>query len=216
MYLNPRLFEYSTPIDSNTPTLSIAALRDKEAQGLARGLPLMQRAGQAAAQWAAHICAPPAQVLALVGPGNNGGDALVAARLLLSMGLHVTVVMPLVAKQSPADAQQALADWQALGQMTFASLPQQKPALVIDGLFGIGLSRPLAEPFQRLIDTVNAWQTNVLALDLASGVDAETGAAWGRPINATQTLAFISPCHAFQAPCAKPFLGQCRVASLEL
>lgn len=216
MYLNPRLFEYSTPIDSSTPTLSIAALRDKEAQGLARGLPLMQRAGQAAAQWAAHICAPPAQVFVLVGPGNNGGDALVAARLLLSMGLHVTVVMPQVAEQSPADAQKALADWQALGQPTLTTPPNRRPDLVIDGLFGIGLSRPLAEPFQRLIDTVNAWQTNVLALDLASGVDAETGAAWGRPIIATQTLAFISPCHAFQAPCAQPFLGQCRVASLEL
>jgi NAD(P)H-hydrate epimerase len=210
------LFEYSTPIDSSTPTLSIAALRDKEAQSLGRGLPLMQRAGQAAAEWAVHICAPPGQVLALVGPGNNGGDALVAARLLLSIGLHVTVVMPLVAEQSPADALQALADWQALGQPTFTTLPEQKPDMVIDGLFGIGLSRPLAEPFQRLIDAVNTWQTNVLALDLASGVDAETGSALGRPINATQTIAFIAPCHAFQAPCAQPFLGQCRVASLNI
>ncbi len=183
---------------------------------MGRGLPLMQRAGQAAAEWAVHICAPPGQVLALVGPGNNGGDALVAGRLLLSMGLHVTVVMPLVGALAPADAQQALADWQALGQPTFTTLPHEKPDLVIDGLFGIGLSRPLAEPFQRLIDAVNAWQTNVLALDLASGVDAETGSALGRPINATQTIAFIAPCHAFQAPCAQPFLGQCRVASLNI
>ena len=183
---------------------------------MGRGLPLMQRAGQAAAEWAAHICTPPALVLALVGPGNNGGDALVAARLLLTMGFQVTVVMPLVGALTPADAQQALADWQALGQPTFTTLPQQKPSMVIDGLFGIGLSRPLAEPFQSLIDTVNAWHTNVLALDIASGVDAETGSALGRPIKATQTIAFIAPCHAFQAPCAQPFLGQCRVASLEL
>lgn len=216
MHLNPRLLKHSTPIVSSTPTLSIAALRDKETQGLARGLPLMQRAGQAAAEWAAQITAPSAGVLALVGPGNNGGDALVAARLLMSMGFQVTVVMPLVAALAPHDAQKALADWKALGQPTFNTLPNQKPDLVIDGLFGIGLSRPLAEPFQGLIDTVNAWHTKVLALDLASGVDAETGSALGRPIEATQTIAFIAPCHAFQAPCAQPFLGQCRVASLNI
>lgn len=176
----------------------------------------MQRAGQAAAEWAAHICAPPAQVLALVGPGNNGGDALVAARLLLTMGLQVTVVMPLVAALAPLDAQKALADWRALGLPTFTTLPEQKPDMVIDGLFGIGLSRPLAEPFQSVIDKVNAWHTTVLALDIASGVDAETGSALGRPIKATQTIAFIAPCRAFQAPCAQPFLGQCRVASLNI
>jgi NAD(P)H-hydrate epimerase len=210
------LIKHSTPIDNSTPTLSIAALRDKEARGLARGLPLMQRAGQAAAEWAAHICLPPAQVLALVGPGNNGGDALVAARLLLTMGFQVTVVMPLVAQLAPLDAQKALADWKALGQPIFINLPEQKPDMVIDGLFGIGLSRPLAEPFQSVIDKVNAWHTNVLALDIASGIDAETGFALGRPIKATQTIAFIAPCRAFQALCAQPFLGQCRVASLNI
>ncbi len=210
------LFDHSTPYDSSTPTLAIAALRDKEAQGLGSGLPLMQRAGLASAEWVAHTLAPPAQVLALAGPGNNGGDALVTARLLLAMEFQVTVVMPLIAAQSPADAQEALANWKALGQSTFITLPEQKPDMVIDGLFGIGLSRPLAEPFQSLIDTVNAWHTNVLALDIASGLDAETGSALGRPIKATQTLALIAPCHAFKAPNAQPFLGQCRVASLNI
>jgi len=209
-------FKHSTPINSNTPSLSIVALRDKEAQDLAHGLPLMQRAGQAAAEWVAKTIAPPAQVLALAGPGNNGGDALVAADLLLSMGFQVTVVMPLLTTHPPLDAQEALVNLRALGQPTFATLPEKKPDLVIDGLFGIGLSRPLAEPFQSLIDAVNTWHTNVLALDLASGIDAQTGSALGRPIKATQTIAFIAPCHAFRVPNAQPFLGQCRVASLDI
>ena len=209
------MLKRSVLFEKTSPCLSLAELRARETQGLAKGLPLMQRAGQAAAEWIEHLLMPPARVLALVGPGNNGGDALVTARLLVQAGFLVDVLMPLRPVQAPHDAQQALADWEALGQSTSTKLPAQRPDWVIDGLFGIGLNRPLTEPFQSLIDSVNAWQTKVLALDIASGIDAETGQPLGRPVRATHTLAFIAACQAFGVPLAQPFLGQCRVACLE-
>ena len=64
--------------------------------------------------------------------------------------------------------------------------------LVIDGLFGIGLNRPLGADWQALVDTVNRWGAPVLALDVPSGVDADTGVALGRPIQARWTLSFIA------------------------
>ena len=66
------------------------------------------------------------------------------------------------------------------------------PGLVIDGLFGIGLNRPLGADWQALVDTVNRWGAPVLALDVPSGVDADTGVALGRPIQARWTLSFIA------------------------
>lgn len=209
------MFNRSIALDTRSLCVSIATLRQREAKGLAAGLPLMQRAARAATEWIAQLVAPPASVLVLVGPGNNGGDALVTARLLVQAGFRVQALMPARAALAPDDAQQALADWQSLGRLTDSTPPDQAPDLVVDGLFGIGLSRALEEPFQDLIDTVNAWQVPVLALDIATGLDAETGQPLGRPIRATHTLAFLAACHAFAAPSAQPFLGQCRVARLD-
>lgn len=204
--------------------LSVADIRAIEACGLAASAPLMSRAAQAAFEWVAALVPAPVRVIALAGPGNNGGDALVTACLLQIAGYQIDVVMPIQARGAQAqpldDASRALKDWQHTDQPVLDRLPTSlvdtvMPDLVIDGLFGIGLSRALGEPFQSLIDTVNAWQVPVLALDLPSGLDADTGQPLGRPVKASATLAFIAPCPAFCAPVAQAFLGECHVATLE-
>lgn len=208
---NP-LFESLT----NQPALNLAQLRQLEATGLTAGLPLMQRAGKAAAQFVTQQTPTDAKILALVGPGNNGGDALVAARLLNQAGYNVNVVMPLQAKEQPKDAKQALDDWCLTDPAVASELAQQAYDLVIDGLFGIGLTRELGQPWQGIIDCVNDWSAPVLALDIPSGLDATTGVALGRPIKAQWTLAFIAPTPALKMQHCKPYTGTCFVANLGL
>ena len=73
-----------------------------------------------------------------------------------------------------------------------ADIPQQSFALAIDGLFGIGLARPLAGRYAQIIDTINALACPVLALDVPSGLDADTGRVMGVAVKATRTATFIA------------------------
>lgn len=192
-----------------TTAKSIAAIRALELKGFEQGLPLMLRAGNAAAHFLHERIGPASHVLVLVGPGNNGGDALVAAHELLKLGHKLTVVMPAAAPDASTDAREALMNWLVAGGNIVPDLPTQKPDAVIDGLFGIGLSRPLVEPWQTVINTINAWQVPVLALDIASGLDAQTGAPLGQPIIATWTLSFIAPSLGVASNRGQPFCGEC-------
>ncbi|KDC74157.1 YjeF family N-terminal domain protein [Bordetella bronchiseptica MBORD635] len=190
----------------------VEQVRAVERLGHRRGLALMPRAGLAAADFVAARLPAGAQVLALAGPGNNGGDALVAATLLQARGYRVAVVMPAGPARLPDDARRAWQDWCAAGGQASADLPAHAPALVIDGLFGIGLARPLDGAWQGLIDQVNAWRVPVLALDVPSGLSAASGQPLGdppgRPVRATWTLSFIGVPAALRAPGAAAWCGE--------
>jgi hydroxyethylthiazole kinase-like uncharacterized protein yjeF len=136
---------------------------------------------------------PPAgQPLVLAGPGNNGGDAFVVARLLRAAGRDPCVVFAGSAAQLPADARRARDAWLAAGGDTVESIPAQPFALVVDGLFGIGMTRPLAGRHAELVAQVNALGVPVLALDVPSGLDADSGRVMGCAVKATRTVTFIA------------------------
>lgn len=196
--------------------LPIASIRKLERQGLEKGLPLMQRAGSSAARFLHERLAPASHVVALVGLGNNGGDALVCATELTKLGHKLTVVMPMAAPSAPADARQALMQWLVAGGNIVPTLPKETPDAVIDGLFGIGLSRSLEDPWTGVIQTVNDWRVPVLALDIPSGIEADTGNALGQPICATWTLSFIAPSLATDTELGRQFCGECVVEDLDL
>jgi hydroxyethylthiazole kinase-like uncharacterized protein yjeF len=201
---------------SNSATWSVADIRQREAAGLAQGLPLMQRAGQAIADFVCERLDPPAHIVALVGPGNNGGDALVAAHLLHNRGYRVCAVMPRSTANLPEDAKQAIAQWLASGHRIERDLPVGAFDAVLDGFFGIGLGRPLEQPWQSMIDAINHHHAPVLAIDIPSGLDADSGQPLGRPVKARWTLALIAPTHALSTQTAQPFVGECHVATLGL
>jgi ADP-dependent NAD(P)H-hydrate dehydratase / NAD(P)H-hydrate epimerase len=138
----------------------------------AKDVPLMQRAGAAAAELAAGLCADDAKdVLVLAGPGDNGGDAKIVAELLQQKFFRVTVA----------------------GVAEVSALPVNKHwGLVVDGLFGIGLARPVEGDFAKLVDYANAQDCARLALDIPSGIDADSGRVLGRAVRATHTLTFIA------------------------
>lgn len=178
---------------------SVAQLRAVEHAALGALPPqtLMQRAGEATAAQALALLAdadPHAPVLVLAGPGNNGGDALEAAALLAAQGRRPQVRMLADPARLPPDAQAALARARAQGVSFIGadSLPRDC-MLVIDGLFGIGLTRPPAGPYRDAIDTVNAMDCPVLSIDLPSGLDADSGnpVGSGSAIRADITLTFI-------------------------
>ncbi len=158
-------------------------------------LELMERAGLAAAQRAREMLgANGGAVLVLAGPGNNGGDAFVVARYLRGWFYRVDVVFTGEATRLPVDAQKAL---HALQQQRGAVLLQDMPAqpqydLVVDGLFGTGLSRALDARYLNLIAQVETLGAPVLALDVPSGINADTGQVMGSALRAQHTISFIA------------------------
>ena len=192
---------------SSTAYFRCAELRRIEAA--ARALPLMQRAGTAAADLAQSIASGrDAPILVLAGPGNNGGDAFVAATVLRARGYAAHVVFVGDAQKLPADAANAYRAFVADGGTTLAAIPGGKTvprwSLIIDGLFGIGMARAIASPYAELVEAVNALARRdacaLLALDCPSGLDAERGTRHGPTIRASHTITFIG---------AKPGLYTC-------
>ncbi len=178
------------------PILLTAELRrvEQTALGDRNPAPLMERAGLAAAELARKLAGDSGKpVLILAGPGNNGGDALVVARYLKQWWFKVSVVCAGNPQQYSADAAAALQAWRKAGGELFAEIPPaQDWALVIDGLFGIGLKRNLDGDYAALVDQINALDALVLALDVPSGLDADTGRVLGCAVQADHTLTIIA------------------------
>jgi hydroxyethylthiazole kinase-like uncharacterized protein yjeF len=178
------------------PILLTANLRrvEQTALGGREPLPLMERAGLAAAELARKLAGDSGKpVLILAGPGNNGGDALAAARHLKQWWYKVSVVCAGDPRQYSGDAAAALQAWQKTGGELVSEIPAaQDWALVIDGLFGIGLKRKLDGAYAALVEQVNALEAPVLALDIPSGLDADTGQVLGCAVQADHTITFIA------------------------
>ncbi len=154
----------------------------------------MERAGEAAAEVArALIGERGGSVLVLAGPGNNGGDAFVVARRLREAFFEVTVVFRGDPAALPADAAAAHRAFLAAGGATVSAIPAGwRGSLVIDGLFGIGLGRPLSAEYAAMVEWANGAGAPILALDIPSGLAADTGTALGPTIHATATATFIA------------------------
>jgi ADP-dependent NAD(P)H-hydrate dehydratase / NAD(P)H-hydrate epimerase len=155
--------------------------------------PLMARAGQAAGERARGLAGEGRGVLVLAGPGNNGGDALEAAAHLKRLFYRVDVVFAGETSRLSADAQTALAKWSAVDGRLLQSIPADtRYDLVVDGLFGIGLQRPVDGRHAELIAQANGLPGRKLALDVPSGISADTGAVLGTAFRASHTITFIA------------------------
>jgi hydroxyethylthiazole kinase-like uncharacterized protein yjeF len=155
--------------------------------------PLMARAGVAVAEFSRELLGDRGKrVLLLAGPGNNGGDAFVAARQLKEWWVDVTVVFTGSEAKLPADAKAALADWRAAGGAVHESVPTNGDwHLIVDGLFGIGLERALDGKQAELVNWSNASGVPILAIDIPSGLHADSGRVLGCAARARHTLTFI-------------------------
>lgn len=160
------------------------------------GLVLMEVAGRAVAD-RAEALAKKRAVLALAGLGNNGGDAVVAARHLHDRGVPVAIALAGARNRASADLAKQLAIAAQLGlepiilddETDLAAL-FARSTVVIDGLFGLGLSRAIDGLSKKIIDALNAAEREVVAVDIASGIDADDGQILGAAVRATETVTF--------------------------
>jgi hydroxyethylthiazole kinase-like uncharacterized protein yjeF len=188
-----------------------------------RGTPvatLMEAAGRAVALATIRLW-PRGPVLVLCGPGNNGGDGLVAARFLLDAGWPVTVALLADGSAMKGCAADNLARWTGptvpLGPGVFdghALDGQPRPPVVIDALFGAGLARPLDGVARAAVDEINRLGLACLAVDVPSGVSGDTGQVLGTAPRCRATVTFFrrKPGHLLQP--GRDLCGQVTVADI--
>ena len=195
-----------------------------DATAMAAGTPgceLMARAGAAVAEAAVRLALPGSRatprIAVLCGPGNNGGDGYVAARLLAGRGFEVRVFALGDCARLSGDAAWAASGWRAAVD-PLADFHPQGFALVIDALFGAGLARDLDGEALVAVQRVNAWRRSsggtVLAVDVPSGLDGATGQARGGVIEADASVTFfrLKPGHLLMP--GRTFCGDLRLAQI--
>ena len=168
-------------------------------------LVLMERAAGFVAEAAAKIAKSQSAVI-FCGPGNNGGDGVAAARLLIEKGFAVkTYLVGPREKMTPDTAEMEKRLLSAGGKL-LAFDPEAKPeetGVIVDALFGVGLSRPLAGDARRAVELINDWDAPVVSADIASGVNADDGCVLGAAVAADVTVTFsmAKPGHFIEPGC---------------
>ncbi|MEB3124666.1 MAG: NAD(P)H-hydrate dehydratase [Synechococcales bacterium] len=170
--------------------VTAAQMGQIEERVFANGMPvaaLMEKAAGRLADWIQGHYPQPRRVGVLVGPGHNGGDALVVARELHFQGYEVRVYAPF---EHLKDLTATHARYvKGLGVSWNTQLePLHDCDLFVDGLFGYGLDRPIPEPVLGAIAVLNSWLPPVISIDLPSGIHTDTGAVLGIAVRATHTL----------------------------
>jgi len=173
--------------------LTTAEMAEADRLAIAGGIAgseLMESAGRAVAEAVAERHSSGSRVVVVAGPGNNGGDGFVAARLLAERGARVEVMLLGDIGRLKGDAALAAKKW--TGSVAAAEPRALAGAdVVIDALFGAGLDRPLEGAARALIEAINAGTAPVYAVDLPSGINGTSGAVLGVAVKAAHTITFF-------------------------
>ncbi len=153
------------------------------------------------------------------GPGNNGGDGLVAARWLYNMGQAVSVFLLAPAERYRDAAGAQLKTVQAMGiPIKFfhdaADFDQPRDRIFVDAIFGTGLTRPVTGLPAVAIEAMNRSGLPVLSVDVPSGLDCDTGQPLGVAVKATKTVTFCGFKQGFRAPGARGYTGEVRMVEI--
>jgi NAD(P)H-hydrate epimerase len=184
------------------------------------GIVLMENAARAAANAACDLldgeCV--GEILILCGGGNNGGDGLAVARHLHNRGADVLIALTTDPAHYKGDA---LTNWsivQAMGlraePIAVEKLARTSAVLIIDAIFGTGLSEAPRDPFPAIAAAVNHLRRPVLAIDIPSGLDCDTGIPPGACIRATRTITFVAKKIGFANPQARAYTGDIIVGDI--
>jgi len=192
------------------------------------GVVLMENAGRNCAELVCEKLADVdnPRVCIFCGTGNNGGDGYVIARHLLNAGIRTEVVLCGDRRKVRGDAQINLEILERLGHTAELLDPAETSAgrrvaalaadadMVVDALFGTGLQGELSEPYRLLIEAINALRRPVLAVDIPSGLDCDTGEPLGAAIRAAYTVTFVAVKKGFVGSAAAEYTGDLYVASI--
>jgi len=181
------------------PVVSIAQMKEWEQATWAAGktqAEVIRRVGRCVARLALRLTRPNDAILILAGKGHNGDDARAAAPHLGERRVEVLDVIEPEGELPKLETHLASC-----------------PALVIDGLFGIGLDRSLSPTWVQFIERLNGARVPILAVDVPSGLNAETGERQGAAVRATVTLTVGAPKKGSLSEVASPFVGRLEVAT---
>jgi len=192
------------------------------------GVVLMENAGRSCAELIKEKLKPIAspKVCIFCGTGNNGGDGYVIARHLFNSGFKVQVVICGDRMKIKGDAKINLDILEKLGHIIEQINPKEDdvPArvkefttdtdMIVDGLFGTGLSGPLRDDYIQLIDCINACDCPILAVDIPSGLDCDTGRPLGAAVRASCTVTFVAVKKGFVSEGAASYTGEIYAASI--
>jgi NAD(P)H-hydrate epimerase len=211
------------------PALSRAEMRAFDAHAIETcrvpSLVLMENAGRGATDVLERDLlggrAAGRRVLVVCGTGNNGGDGLVIARHLAVRGARVEVVVAGDAARMSADARANLEAWRGLGNgiLELSEIAPLEKAIevadvVVDAIFGTGLDRPIVGFLAEVVRTVNAAQARRFAVDLPSGLDADTGGSLGVTVRADATATFAHPKLGLLTPGGSRLAGRVSVVDI--
>jgi NAD(P)H-hydrate epimerase len=188
------------------------------------GLVLMENAGRGTAELLRRLGIN-GPVVICCGKGNNGGDGLVIARHLDNWQFPVQVLLFTRAEELTGDAATA---YQSIARSQLPVVAYGEAALdekelqnqlasadwIVDALFGTGLKGPVRPPYDRVIGAINACRAHVLAVDIPSGLDCDTGEPLGPAVRAHYTATFVAPKKGFENPAAKAWTGKVYVLDI--
>jgi NAD(P)H-hydrate epimerase len=184
------------------------------------GIVLMENAARGAVTVAAEMLGGniSGEILILCGGGNNGGDGLAVARHLHNRGANVKILLAVDPSKYSGDAK---INWEIIQAMSLPTAAAEieaiekcQPSLIIDAIFGTGLEKPPREPFGKIVEAVAKIKSSVLAIDLPSGMDADTGEPLGACIRANRTVTFVAEKAGFANPAASHYTGNTTVADI--
>lgn len=187
------------------------------------GLLLMENAARGLADQLRRVCRK-GDVTILCGPGNNGGDGLAAARLLAAEGWSARVILETAGRTLTADAQHNLmfltnsgvtvemCDGASLCHEVCEQLTPDD--WVVESLLGTGVRGDLRSPFIEWVQAVNASKANVLAVDVPTGLDCDTGTTGNECVRADLTVTFVGRKQGFLNPVSTEFTGEVAVAHI--
>lgn len=189
------------------------------------GAVLMENAGRGAADAAETLLdgVEGKRVAILAGGGNNGGDGFVVARHLAMRGADVTTFLLARPNESSPDAAANLNiirrlahDVREVGEDELAGLAGALGGfdLIVDAVGGTGIRGPLRGPLATAVEQINSASRPVLAIDIPTGLDCDTGEAPGPAVRADLTVTFVARKKGFDAPTAQQFTGEVRVADI--
>ncbi len=211
-----------------TPFLTRSQVRDLDRRAIDEfgipGVVLMENAGRAAAELLLSLGVH-GPVAVCCGKGNNGGDGLVIARHLANHGVAVRVLLFCRPQELSGDA---AVNYHPVAKMglpltVYAGEDPDLTALegelaavewVVDALFGTGLSGPVRSPLDRVTETINRCPVRVLAVDIPSGLDCDTGQPLGPTVRAQHTITFAAQKVGFASPAARPWLGRVHLVGI--
>lgn len=198
------------------------------------GLPtliLMENAGRGAAETLIRLAGDDLRrVVVVCGPGNNGGDGGVVARHLDAKGVAVRVVWFARRDQIKGDAEthRGVVERSEIAQTVWFEAHDRPPSpaeldalfadadWIVDGLLGTGLTRPVEGTLRDVVEAMNRSGKPILALDLPSGLDADSGRPLGLAVVARATVTFVARKVGFDAPGAAAYTGEVSVADIGL